>query len=88
MLQTSRRIGTEPDIARTISLSELGFIAEQRGDPARWAGDLSRYMIGELGRAGDMATVALLHDYLPDPELGPLAVEAIRTVERRLARKT
>jgi hypothetical protein len=52
VLQTSRRIGTEPDIARTISLSELGFIAEQRGDPARWAGDLSRYMIDELGRAG------------------------------------
>ena len=43
-------------------------------------------MIGELGRVGDMATVALLHAYLPDPELGPLAVEAIRTIERRLAR--
>jgi hypothetical protein len=49
------------------------------------AGELCRYMIGELGRVGDMATVALLHAYLPDPELGPLAVEAIRTIERRLA---
>jgi len=34
VLETSRRIGSEPDVARTISLSELGFIAEQRGDPA------------------------------------------------------
>jgi len=50
------------------------------------AGELSRYMIDELARVGDMATVALLHAYLPDPELGPLAVEAIRAIERRLAR--
>jgi predicted ATPase/DNA-binding SARP family transcriptional activator len=34
VLQTSRLIGSAPDVARTISLSELGFIAEQRGDPA------------------------------------------------------
>jgi predicted ATPase/DNA-binding SARP family transcriptional activator len=34
VLQTSPRIGSEPDVARTISLSELGFIAEHRGDPA------------------------------------------------------
>src|SRR5215475_133069 len=34
VLYTSRRIGSAPDVARTISLSELGFIAEQRGDPA------------------------------------------------------
>jgi tetratricopeptide (TPR) repeat protein len=34
VLQTSQRLGSEPDVARTISLSELGFIAEQRGDPA------------------------------------------------------
>src|SRR5262249_37074696 len=33
VLQTSQRIGSEPDVARTISLSELGFIAEQRGEP-------------------------------------------------------
>jgi len=50
------------------------------------AGELSRYMIDELARVGDMATVALLHAYLPDPELGPMAVEAIRTIQRRLAR--
>src|SRR5215831_9694646 len=48
------------------------------------AGELSRYMIDELARVVDMATVALLHAYLPDPELGPMAVEAIRTIERRL----
>jgi hypothetical protein len=50
-----------------------------------WPGELSRYMIGELGRVGDMATMALLHAYLPDPEFGPLAVDAIRRIERRLA---
>jgi predicted ATPase/DNA-binding SARP family transcriptional activator len=33
VLRTSQRIGSEPDVARTISLSELGFIAEQRGQP-------------------------------------------------------
>jgi tetratricopeptide (TPR) repeat protein len=33
VLQTSQRIGSEPDVARTISWSELGFIAEQRGEP-------------------------------------------------------
>jgi tetratricopeptide (TPR) repeat protein len=32
-LQTSRRIGAMPDVGRTVCLSELGFIAEQRGDP-------------------------------------------------------
>jgi tetratricopeptide (TPR) repeat protein len=34
VLHTSQRLGSEPDVARTVSLSELGFIAEQRGDPA------------------------------------------------------
>ena len=34
VLHTSERIGSEPDVARTVSLSELGFIAEHRGDPA------------------------------------------------------
>jgi tetratricopeptide (TPR) repeat protein len=34
VLETSLRIGSEPDVARTISWSELGFIAELRGDPA------------------------------------------------------
>jgi predicted ATPase/DNA-binding SARP family transcriptional activator len=33
-LETSQRISPGPDIACMISLSELGFIAEQRGDPA------------------------------------------------------
>jgi hypothetical protein len=34
VLHTSERIGSEPDVARTISLSELGFIAERRDEPA------------------------------------------------------
>jgi predicted ATPase len=34
VLSTSQRMGSEPDVARTISWSELGFIAEHRGDPA------------------------------------------------------
>jgi predicted ATPase/DNA-binding SARP family transcriptional activator len=33
VLRTSERIGPGPDVARIVSLSELGFIAEQRGDP-------------------------------------------------------
>ena len=32
VLAVSRRIGSPPDVARVVSLSELGFIAEQRGD--------------------------------------------------------
>jgi hypothetical protein len=50
--------------------------------------ELPRYMIGELGRIGDAGTVALLHDYLPDPDLGHLAVESIRMIERRAAGTT
>jgi ATP/maltotriose-dependent transcriptional regulator MalT len=34
VLRISQRISSEPDVARTVSLSELGFIAEHRGDPA------------------------------------------------------
>jgi predicted ATPase/DNA-binding SARP family transcriptional activator len=33
VLRTSERTGSEPDVARVASLSELGFIAEQRGEP-------------------------------------------------------
>ena len=50
--------------------------------------DLPNYMIGELGRVGNAGTVALLHTYLPDPDLGPVVVEAIRTIELRLADNT
>ena len=48
-------------------------------------GELPRYMIGELGRIGDAGTVALLHAYLPDPDLGHLAIEGIRMIERQSA---
>jgi predicted ATPase/DNA-binding SARP family transcriptional activator len=34
VLQASRRIGSDPDVARVVSLAELGFIAEQRGELA------------------------------------------------------
>jgi len=34
VLQASRRIGSESDVARAVSLCELGFIAEQRGESA------------------------------------------------------
>ena len=34
VLQTIKRTGSEPDVGRTIALSELGFVAQQRGDPA------------------------------------------------------
>jgi hypothetical protein len=53
--------------------------------PAR---ELPGYMIGELGCVGDTSTLALLHTYVPDRELGPLAVEAIRTIERRFGGDT
>jgi len=35
VMQASQRTGSGPDVARIISLSELGFIAEQRGDEAQ-----------------------------------------------------
>jgi nuclease-like protein len=50
--------------------------------PAR---ELTNYMFAELGRVGDADTMVLLHAYVPDRELGPLAVQAIRVIERRLA---
>jgi predicted ATPase/DNA-binding SARP family transcriptional activator len=34
VLHATQRIGSEPDVVGVISLSELGFIAEQRGEPA------------------------------------------------------
>jgi len=33
VLQASQRTGSEPDVARVVALSELGFIDEQRGEP-------------------------------------------------------
>jgi len=35
VLRASRRTGSEPDVARIAALSELGFIDELRGEPAR-----------------------------------------------------
>jgi predicted ATPase/DNA-binding SARP family transcriptional activator len=57
VLQTSQRIGTEPDIARTISLSELGFIAEQSGDPAA-ARSLHLESLTAARKLGDPRAVA------------------------------
>jgi predicted ATPase len=57
VLNTSRRIGSEPDIARTISLSELGFIAEQRGDLAA-ARSLHLESLTAARKLGDPQAVA------------------------------
>jgi hypothetical protein len=62
---------------------------DQLVSTTRWpTRELTSYMLGELGRVGDAGTVALLHGYVPDRELGPLAVKAVRTIERRLAGHT
>jgi predicted ATPase/DNA-binding SARP family transcriptional activator len=34
VLEMTKRTGSEPGVGRTIALSELGFVAEQRGDPS------------------------------------------------------
>jgi len=57
VLRTSRRIGSEPDVARTISWSELGFIAEQRGDPAA-ARSLHLQCLTAARKLGDPRAVA------------------------------
>jgi hypothetical protein len=79
-----RLIEAYPDQVR--ALLQWGLPHRDRLVPAVWGppGELPRYMIGQLGRVGDAGTVALLHAYLPDPDLGPAAVEAIRAIERRL----
>ena len=58
VLETSRRIGSEPDVARTISLSELGFIAEQRGDPVT-ASSWHLECLTAAQKLGDPQVVAL-----------------------------
>jgi predicted ATPase/DNA-binding SARP family transcriptional activator len=57
VLQVSRRIGSEPDMARTISLSELGFVAEQRGDPVT-ACSLHLECLAVAQKLGDPKAVA------------------------------
>jgi hypothetical protein len=83
-----RLIKAYPDQVQ--ALLQWGLPNRTRLVPITWVspGEVPRYMIGELGRVGDAGTVALLHAYLPDPDLGPVAVEAIRTIERRLADNT
>jgi hypothetical protein len=58
VLETSQRIGSEPDVARTIALSELGFIAEQRGDPAT-ARSWHLECLTAAQKLGDQQVVAL-----------------------------
>jgi Tetratricopeptide repeat len=55
--RASQRIGSEPDVARTISLSELGFVAEQRGDPAA-ARSLHLQCLTAARKLGDPQAVA------------------------------
>jgi predicted ATPase/DNA-binding SARP family transcriptional activator len=57
VLRTSQRIGSGPDVAHTISLSELGFIAEQRGDPAA-ARSLHLESLDAARKLGDIQAVA------------------------------
>jgi predicted ATPase/DNA-binding SARP family transcriptional activator len=57
VLQTSRRPGSEPDMAHMISWSELGFIAEQRGDPAT-AGAWHLESLNAAQGLGDQQAVA------------------------------
>jgi predicted ATPase/DNA-binding SARP family transcriptional activator len=57
VLQTSLRTDSEPDVAHMISLSELGFIAEQRGDPAA-AGSWHLESLNAAQKLGDPQAVA------------------------------
>ena len=57
VLQASQRIGSEPDLARVISLSELGFIAEQRGETAA-ARSCHLQSLTSATRLGDPQAVA------------------------------
>jgi predicted ATPase/DNA-binding SARP family transcriptional activator len=56
VLQWNRHTGSEPDIALTTSLSELGFIAEERGDPEA-AQALHLQALAAARQRGDMRTV-------------------------------
>jgi predicted ATPase/DNA-binding SARP family transcriptional activator len=57
VLRTSRRLGSGPDVAHMISWSELGFIAEQRGDPAA-AGAWHLESLNTAQELGDQQAVA------------------------------
>jgi Nuclease-related domain len=83
--QYERLISVYPDQVRALlqwGLPNRGRLVPTMRMPTD---ELPRYMIGELGRIGDAGTVALLHAYLPDPDLGHLAIEGIRMIERRSA---
>jgi hypothetical protein len=43
--------------------------------------DRDRYIINTLGVVGSQNTAALLRGYLPDPDLGPAAVDALRRID-------
>jgi tetratricopeptide (TPR) repeat protein len=57
VLRISERTGGEPDVARAISLSELGFIAGQRGDEAE-ARSWHRQALTAARELGDQQAVA------------------------------
>ena len=57
VLQVTQRIGSEPDVPRVISLCELGFIAEQRGEPAA-ARSCHLQSLTSATRLGDPQAVA------------------------------
>jgi predicted ATPase/DNA-binding SARP family transcriptional activator len=57
VLQVTQRTGSEPDVVRVISLCELGFIAEQRGEPAA-ARSCHLQSLTSATRLGDPQAVA------------------------------
>jgi hypothetical protein len=57
VLQETERIGSEPAVARVISLCELGFIAEQRGEPDA-ARSCHLQSLASATRLGDPEAVA------------------------------
>jgi predicted ATPase/DNA-binding SARP family transcriptional activator len=56
-LRASRQIGSEPDVARVVSLAELGFVAEQRGEPEA-ARSYHQQSLASAARLGDPEAVA------------------------------
>lgn len=48
----------------------------------QWRGaDRAQYMVKTLGAVGNLSTAALLRGYLPDPDLGPAVVAALRQLD-------
>ncbi len=78
----SRLVDTYRDEVR--QLFEWGLVNRERLVTTLRAGSrdgLAAHVVAELGALGNANTAALLRDYVPDPVLGRLAVEAIGAIE-------